>query len=166
MEFDRKTWEKEYYARPEVKDRQRAYASKPEVKERKRAYASKPEVKERQRAYNARYFAKPEVKERQRAYNARYFAKPEVKERRRAYGARYFAKPEVKERRRALRRDAAALARRLELAPDGVEAILNDARNGRRYLDIALDWLIEESDVGALARAHGIERRPRAGGGA
>ncbi len=147
--------------RERVLERQRAYASKPEVKERQRAYNakyfSKPEVKERQRAYNAKYFSKPEVKERKRAYNAKYFSKPEVKERQRAYAS----KPEVKERKRAYHRDQEKIAQRLELAADGIEAIMKEVRAGRRYIDIADDWLIAESDVSDIAIANGVRRKVR-----
>jgi hypothetical protein len=97
---------REYYARPEVKERAKARRDRPEAKERQREYwreyYARPEVKERVKLYRAR----PDVKERQRDLDSRPEAKakrrarrarPEAKERRREYERR----PEVVERRRA-----------------------------------------------------------------
>lgn len=66
-----------------------------------------------------------------------------------------------KERKRAYKRSPERLAGRLELDQSGVAAILADVRSGRRYIDIAADWLIHEADVSDLAIAHGISRRRR-----
>jgi hypothetical protein len=66
-----------------------------------------------------------------------------------------------RERQRALKRDINALMRRLELAPDGVRSILAAIDDGQRYIDIAADWLINESDVSDIAPPHGIRRHRR-----
>lgn len=84
-----RTYSRDYYLRPENKDRQRAYKQRPEIKDRDRAYRQLPNYREWQRAY----LQQPEVKGRRRAYQRR----PEIKEWQRAYNQRL----EVKERRRA-----------------------------------------------------------------
>jgi len=84
--------QKEYHQRPEVKERQKEYHQRPEVKEKQKEYIQRPEVKERKREYAKKYIQRPEVKEKQREYIQR----PEVKERKREY----FQRPEVKERQR------------------------------------------------------------------
>ena len=82
-------------------------------------------------------------------------------EKRRAYMQKYFAKPEARERQRAYRRDIDRLKKCLELDDSGVAAIMAAVAAGRRYKDIAADWLIEEADVSNIAIAHGVVRRPR-----
>ena len=51
---EKKEYMKEYYSRPEIKEKQREYMkeynSRPEIKEKKKEYASRPERKEKQRA--------------------------------------------------------------------------------------------------------------------
>ena len=94
-------------------------------------------------------------KERKRAYAQR----PENKERKRAYAQRWYA--ENKERKRAYRKDLKSIMRRLELDQSGLDAILSAIADEAPYIEIAIDWLIEESDVSAIATAHGIYRRGR-----
>ena len=76
---------KEYYAKPEVKEQMKEYRAKPEVKEQIKEYRAKPEVKERMKEYG-------------KEYSKEYRAKPEAKERMKEYGKEYRTKPEVKER--------------------------------------------------------------------
>jgi len=47
--IERQQYDKEYYQRPEVKQRIREYNQRPEVKERQKEYYQRPEVKERLR---------------------------------------------------------------------------------------------------------------------
>ena len=110
--------------------------------------------KERKRAYSQKWYAAN--KERQRAYSQ----KPEVKERQRAYSQ----KPEVKERKRAYHNDIGLICRRTELAADGIGEIVKEIRAGRRYIDIAVDWLIDEGDVCDIARVHKLGRKSRSRG--
>jgi hypothetical protein len=44
-------YQKEYYARPEVRERIRAYYQRPEVRQKLREYNARPEVKEKRRTY-------------------------------------------------------------------------------------------------------------------
>ena len=78
--FNRKEYNKEYYSRPEVKERQKEYYkeyySRPEVKERHKKY-----MKEYLKEYQKEYYAKPEIKERQKEYYTKYYSIPEIKER-------------------------------------------------------------------------------------
>ncbi len=43
------------------------------------------------------------------------------------------------------------------------EAIVADAKSGRPYIEIALDWLISEARVSQIARAAGIRRQTSKG---
>jgi len=105
MTLDKKEYDKEYYQRPEVKERMKEYYQRPEAKERAKEYYQRPEVKEHRKEYRKR----PEVKKRAKEYNQRpevkerakeYQKRPEVKERRKEYNQR----PEVKEHTRELER--------------------------------------------------------------
>jgi len=83
-EYNKKYW-KEYYSRPEVKERKKEYSARPEVMERKKEYLkeynARPEVLEFRKEYNAR----PENRERKNAYMKEYNARPEVLESRKEY---------------------------------------------------------------------------------
>ena len=57
-----KKYQKEWYQKPENKEKQKEYEQKPEVKKKKKEYLSKPEVKKRIRNYQL----KPEVKKAQK----------------------------------------------------------------------------------------------------
>lgn len=80
---EHKEYLKEYYSRPEVKERlkqhMKKYRESEKGKERSRAYFSRPEVIEKLKEYNSR----PEVKARQKAYQSR----PEVIEKNRKNSA-------------------------------------------------------------------------------
>lgn len=76
----------------------------------------------------------------------------------RAY-AKWYAKN--KDRKRAEEKDVTRLMRRLEINPDGVQAILDRVKDGSPYIEIAIDWLMDTRDVSLLATAHGIFRCPR-----
>ena len=69
----KKCYNREYYQRPEVKERQREYRQRPEVKERQREYYQRPEVKERHRERQRVYWKRnrEKIKERQREYYQR-----------------------------------------------------------------------------------------------
>jgi hypothetical protein len=64
---------KEYYSRPEVKERKKEYSARPEVMERKKEYLKEynptPENRERNNAYMKEYNARPEIKERYKKQN-------------------------------------------------------------------------------------------------
>jgi len=60
-------YRKEYYGRPEIKEKQRKYAKE---------YYSKPKNKKRLKEYQEEYYGRPEVKEKMKEYSNL----PEVKE--------------------------------------------------------------------------------------
>jgi hypothetical protein len=64
MKPTKPTADKKYYY-PEY---QKEYYQRPEVKERKKEYYQRPEVKEYRKEYMKEYNQKPEVKERQKEY--------------------------------------------------------------------------------------------------
>tara|TARA_B110000014_G_C20120606_1_gene593663 strand:- start:2379 stop:2981 length:603 start_codon:yes stop_codon:yes gene_type:complete len=72
MTFDQKEYMKEYYQRPEVKERKKEY---------NKEYRQRPEVKERKRKHDKEYYQRPEVKELRKKYLKEYYQRPEVKER-------------------------------------------------------------------------------------
>ena len=88
MTLDKKEYDKEYYQRPEIKERMKEYYQRPEVKERMKEYYQRPEAKERRKEYNQR----PEVKERRKEYQKR----PEAKERAREFERKKRSAPEFK----------------------------------------------------------------------
>ena len=55
---------REYWQRPEVKERRRKYR-----REYMREYEKRPEVRAKKREYAREYYHRPEVKERRRKYN-------------------------------------------------------------------------------------------------
>jgi hypothetical protein len=96
----RESYDKQYRARPEVKQRHYAYNRRPEVMERKRirarAYQQRSEVKERVREYKREYKKRPYVREKRRAYERERYQRPEVKQKKKERDSR----PEARERRR------------------------------------------------------------------
>lgn len=67
----------------------------------------------------------------------------------------------ARERMRALNADPEFKAKMGFLTPSQIDDIADLLRSGRRYIDIALDYLITESHVAHLAKALGLQRRPR-----
>lgn len=39
------------------------------------------------------------------------------------------------------------------------QLIVADIRSGRRFIDIATDWLVNETTVSRIAREHGLQRQ-------
>lgn len=74
---DIKEYNKEYYSRPEVKEREKIrrkeYRSRPEVKEYQKEYHSRPEAKERAKELSKEYHSRPEVKERVKEYHKKTY---------------------------------------------------------------------------------------------
>ena len=95
----RNEYYREYFSRPEVKQKKWEYKHRPEVMEKAREsarkYSQKPEVKVRQREYKREYIKRPYVKKKRMDYDKEYRKRPEVKEKRKKYDA----KPEVRKRR-------------------------------------------------------------------
>ena len=60
MTKSRKSYMKEHFSKPEVKQRLKEYYSKPEVKQRLKQYYSKPEVKQRKNQTRRKYYSKRE----------------------------------------------------------------------------------------------------------
>lgn len=92
----RKEYRREYYQRPEVKERERIRRQTPKMKEYHREYKRRPAVKEQQRKYNQT----PKRKE----YHREYYQRPAVKERQRKYSQT----PKMKEYYREYRRSPKA----------------------------------------------------------
>lgn len=96
----RKSYDTQYRARPEVKQRQSAYKRRPDVMERgrirARAYQKRPEVKERVRVYKREYKKRPYVREKRRASDRKRYQRPDVKQKKKERDSR----PEAKARRR------------------------------------------------------------------
>ena len=96
----RKSFDKQYRARPEVKQRQSAYKRRPEVMEKSRIHAriyqQKPEVKERVRVYKREYKKRDYVREKRRADERKRYQRPDVKQKKKERDSR----PEAKARRR------------------------------------------------------------------
>jgi len=82
----RRAYLKEYYQRPEYKEKRKEHYQRPEYKEKHKEHYQRPEIK----AYLKEYYQRPEYKEKRKEYAQR----PEVKER----VKKYEQKPEVKER--------------------------------------------------------------------
>jgi len=92
------------------------------------------------------------VRERMSAARKKALADPAVRERMSAARKKALADPAVRER----------ISKALGwLQPDEVRQVLEEIRAGRRYADIAADWLVTEGTISRLACKHGIERRPR-----
>ena len=72
-----KEYDKEYWQRPEVKERRKEYELRPEVKERKKEYWQRPEVKEHRREYERKKRSTSEFKEKMKkrihAFEKPYF---------------------------------------------------------------------------------------------
>jgi hypothetical protein len=64
------------------------YKKTPKYKEYQKEYYQRPEVKERMKEYKKEYYQRPEVKERVKEYRKEYYQRPEVKE----YQKEYFEK--------------------------------------------------------------------------
>jgi hypothetical protein len=87
--FDRRAYDREYYKRPEVRERrrlwQRIYRSQPKSREYHKQYLHRPEQIARRREYRMR----PEVMERRRQQRRERYKRPEIKEQQRAYERKY-----------------------------------------------------------------------------
>jgi hypothetical protein len=96
----RKSYGKQYHARPEVKQRKSAYKRRPEMMEKSRIRASmyhkRPEVKERVRVYKREYTKRDYVSEKRRADERKRYQRPDVKQKKKERDSR----PEAKARRR------------------------------------------------------------------
>jgi hypothetical protein len=96
----RKSYDRQYRARSEVKLKQAAYKRRPDVMEkgriRARMYQQRPEVKERVRAYRREYKKRPYVMEKRRTYDRIRYQRTDVKQKKKERDA----KPEAKARRR------------------------------------------------------------------
>jgi len=96
----RKSYDTQYRARPDVKQRQSAYKRRPDVMERGRirakAYQQRPEVKERVRVYKRDYKKRDYVREKRRADERKRYQRPDVKQKKKERDSR----PEAKARRR------------------------------------------------------------------
>jgi len=78
---------REYYQRPEVKERMRIY---------RKGYRQRPENKERMRIYHKERNQRPDIKERRRKERE----EPEAKKHKAEYDKKRSQRPEIKERRR------------------------------------------------------------------
>jgi hypothetical protein len=96
----RKSYDKQYRTRPEVKQRQSAYKRRPEMMEKSRIHAriyqQRPEVKERVRVYKREYKKRDYVREKRRADERKRYQRPDVKQKKKERDSR----PEAKARRR------------------------------------------------------------------
>ena len=90
-----KSWKKEHYQLPGVKERYR------EIK-RKRYYEEQqiPEIREAERKRKREYQQRSDVKERRREYLKEYQQRPEVKERRLEQAREYRQNPDIRNRLR------------------------------------------------------------------
>ena len=75
IEREKREYDEEYRARPEVKVRMREYRKRPEVKKKQRERQQRPEVKARAREYYREYNKRHEVKARAREYMKEYYKK-------------------------------------------------------------------------------------------
>jgi hypothetical protein len=81
--------QKEYFSKPEVKEKWRRYAKE---------YRKRPGVREHERERARNYSKRPYVQEKRRAYYKEYYSRPEVIERRKEYLKEYHSRPEVIEK--------------------------------------------------------------------
>ena len=133
--------------------------------ERMRALHADPEFRakaaERMRALNADPEFKAKTAERMRALHADPEFRAKTAERMRALHADPEFKAKAAERMRALHADHEFRAKMGFLTGPQIDDIAQMLRAGRRYVDIALDYLITESHVARLAKTLGLQRRPR-----
>ena len=101
------------------------------------------------------------ARERMRALHADPEFKAKTAERMRALHADPEFKAKAAERMRALHADPEFKAKMGFLTPSQIDDIADLLRAGRRYIDVAADYLISESHVARLAKVLNLQRRPR-----